>query len=107
MEDAFDQFKPELMRHEMGTTWKGRMKEKTDIGLLKVLLDVEWHHQQVVVLEPNGGNAFDLVLHFQDLLGYFQVDGLVVLPVLEIILPQMLDVSEVIKQRSNNSFVIN
>ena len=41
MEDAFDQFKPELMRHEMGTTWKGRMKEKTDIGLLKVLLDVE------------------------------------------------------------------
>ena len=71
MEDAFDQFKPELMRHEMCTTWKRRMEEKTDIGLLKVLLDVEWHHEQVVVLEPNGSNAFDLVLHFQDLLGYF------------------------------------
>lgn len=77
------------------------MKENANICLFKLLFDIEWDHQQVVVLYPYCFQIlYFCVFDFKYLLGYELIDMQVFLPILEIVQSEISNVFEIVEKRS-------
>lgn len=106
VEQTLQNLKSVLMSPEVSRTWERRVEEHANVGSLELLLDVKRDHEQVVVVYPDGLEACQLVLDLDDLLSHLLVEGDVVLPVLEKVVPHISDVLEVVKQGFEDILVV-
>jgi hypothetical protein len=53
MKQTLDYIKSLPVSDKMGTTWKRRMKEQSNIRLFPGFLYIERNHQQMIILNPD------------------------------------------------------
>lgn len=95
-----------LVGAEVDRRWKRRVKEHTNVGLRKHRFQERWHHQQIVGVKPDFLRASQEVLHLHDFPRNFLVEFFVLRPELDVVMPDLLDVLEVMEQWADDVLVV-
>lgn len=96
-EKTLEDLKSVFVNPEVRRTWKWLMEVKADVGLFELLFQVERHHDELAVVNPDS-LAPDLMPDFDDLLRYSLIHVVKGAPVLKILVPHVVEILEVVKQ---------
>lgn len=102
-EETLEDLKPVFVNPEVRRTWKWLMKVKTDIGLLKLLLEMERHHDELAVVYPDS-LAADLMPYIYDFLRYSLIYVVEGTPVLKILVSHVVKIFKIVEERSKDIF---